>query len=485
MIEQVKSELLLKLENEIVIKQKQIEIIQNSIEPGFLGIPKEIMALKKEINSLLSEKENIKNAKILDELFLDFRDAIYILKSNNSEIILDEEDIINYQNINSDKPLKDINDLVLIHKTMYIPENDRIYTTVEKDIVLDDDKLEFEVNGKKLRTPIKGSRNTLHFCVNSEVSGDFIGANDWKNFKYAVIVPFSSVPKEKIANAYSVDTYTYGGVELDNSCYILCPYEEYEKVKSMNPNTNVIKYKGNVVQDYATTLIAMLGYKQELASNMYWTNEADNKKFMDIVKNYPQKANHAETDDAVREDVLEAIHILASRFKQIEDNVSIESVHDIYNVFKQIKNWVEKYSIKILGKSYKLSLEERIETMKRHFQKEDVALDTDIYDFITEENTNVIENMHYNFWNKLNNTIEFQYDENFEKEEKAAKNINEEKLEFMDYYTLLTLVEISKRQKMKKSINHSNATKQIEYLKKEKEKLLGQDNNEISQARSL
>jgi len=108
MIEQVKSELLLKLENEIVIKQKQIEIIQNSIEPGFLGIPKEIMALKKEINSLLSEKENIKNAKILDELFLDFRDAIYILKSNNSEIILDEEDIINYQNINSDKPLKDI-----------------------------------------------------------------------------------------------------------------------------------------------------------------------------------------------------------------------------------------------------------------------------------------------------------------------------------------------------------------------------------------
>ena len=123
--------------------------------------------------------------------------------------------------------------------------------------------------------------------------------------------------------------------------------------------------------------------------------------------------------------------------------------------------------------------------MKKHFQKEDVALDTDIYNFITEENTNVIENMHYNFWNKLNNTIEFQYDENFEKEEKAAKNINEEKLELMDYYTLLTLVEISKRQKMKKSINHSNAIKQIEYLKKEKEKLLGQDNNEISQARSL
>ena len=208
MIEQIKVGILLNIENEILIKQKQIEKIQSSIEPVLLSVPKEIITLKREINSLLSEKENIKNAKTLDELFLDFKDAIQILKSNNSEIILDEEDIINYQNINSDKPLKDINDLVLIHKTMYLPENDKIYTTMEKNIVLDYDELEFEVNGKKLRTPIKSSRNTLHFCVNSEVSGDFIGANDWKNFKYAIIVPFSSVPKEKIANAYSVDTYT-------------------------------------------------------------------------------------------------------------------------------------------------------------------------------------------------------------------------------------------------------------------------------------
>lgn len=485
MIEQVKVEILLKLENEIVIRQKQIEKAQNSIEPGLLSVPKEIITLKKELNSLLSEKENIKNAKTLDELFLDFKDAIQILKSNNSEIILDEEDIINYQNINSDKPLKDINDLVLIHKTMYLPENDKIYTTMEKNIVLDYDELEFEVNGKKLRTPIKSSRNTLHFCVNSEVSGDFIGANDWKNFKYAVIVPFSSVPKEKIANAYSVDTYTYGGIELDDSCYILCPHEEYEKVKSMNPNTNVIKYKGNIVQDYATTLIGMLGYKKEIASNLYWTNKDDNYKFMDIVKNYPQKANHAETDDAVREDVLEAIHILASRFKQIEENISIESLHDIYTVFKQIQKWVEIYSIKILGRDHKLSFEEKIETMRNHFQKEDIALDIEMYNLISEKNTNVINDIKNNLWNKLKNVIDFQYDENFENENEAAKNLNEENLELTDYYTLLTLVEISKRQKMKKTINYSSATEQIEFLKKEKEKLLEQDNNEISQLRTL
>lgn len=62
------------------------------------------------------------------------------------------------------------------------------------------------LNEKDYNYFYKRERNTVHFAVNDEVASHEYG--NWENSKYAVLIPFTDIPKEKISKVKSVDTFT-------------------------------------------------------------------------------------------------------------------------------------------------------------------------------------------------------------------------------------------------------------------------------------
>ncbi len=320
------------LKNQLDNINKKYEENDNLILNNKLNIKE----LEDNIREITSRIELINSASSIGELGYNFEQVVNLFNDNNIDMYFDENDLKLYKNIdNSEKELKSLDDLVLIHKTMYIPENNMIKTGFEKGVVKEEN---FNINGINLKKSIKINRNTLHFCLNGEVSGNFIGANDWDNCKYAVVIPFNSIPRDKYANVYTVDTYTYGGVTLDNSCYILCPKEEYKIIKQSNPNVNIVKYSGSNVTGYADMLITLLGYKKEEAKNLYWRNQEDNSKVYNIVAqaNLPQKGNHMETIDKYKEDCYDGINAVVATFKAIQDNIEINNIEEIASIYDQL-----------------------------------------------------------------------------------------------------------------------------------------------------
>lgn len=67
---------------------------------------------------------------------------------------------------NNGKEIKNISDLILIHKTNYMPENGVIKSSRDSGALLDH---YFKVGEKEYSGKHLHERNTVHFCVNGEV----------------------------------------------------------------------------------------------------------------------------------------------------------------------------------------------------------------------------------------------------------------------------------------------------------------------------
>ncbi len=65
------------------------------------------------------------------------------------------------------KEITDTSDLVLVHKTNFIPENGVIKSSRDAGVLLDH---YFDVGGERYRGKHLFERNTVHFCLNGEVT---------------------------------------------------------------------------------------------------------------------------------------------------------------------------------------------------------------------------------------------------------------------------------------------------------------------------
>lgn len=155
--------------------------------------------------SEMNEKiETITRAQNIREIGLDIQDAIEILKQNGIPIILTEEDkeILKIDSIW--KPIKGTEDLLLVHKTDLAPTGSKVVTPSESgNKYLDGD---ITINGQEMQFKYKQERYVVNFAVNHEVSGNDGGF--WGNCRYTVIIPWNSIPDEKIVGGIPVDVFT-------------------------------------------------------------------------------------------------------------------------------------------------------------------------------------------------------------------------------------------------------------------------------------
>lgn len=147
--------------------------------------------------------ETITRAQNIREMGLDMQDAIEILKQNGIPIILTEEDKSIGQYFS--ETIRGTEDLVLVHKTDFSPTEAKITTASETGgITLEDATI--TINGQEEKLKYKQNRTVVNFAVNHEVKQH--GKGNWDNKKYVVIIPWDSIPDEKIVGGVPADIFT-------------------------------------------------------------------------------------------------------------------------------------------------------------------------------------------------------------------------------------------------------------------------------------
>lgn len=166
-----------------------------------------------------------------------------------------------YKNSNAGKKLEKIEDLVLVHKTNYLPENDVMYSKCKTGAK---DRSRVYFNHKEMIYNYESCRNTLHFTINAVVSDHDQGS--WSDRIYGVIIPFDKVNKENLIATSSADTYFKGEIKLPSGSIIVCPKGSEEMVKSKNSNVTVISYTNDISLD--DTIKCILMYKNYKIENV-------------------------------------------------------------------------------------------------------------------------------------------------------------------------------------------------------------------------
>jgi hypothetical protein len=153
------------------------------------------------------------------------------------------------------REFKKIDDVMLVHKTNFAPHNSTIETRLSANIT---EQSTIPIYDGWYTINERPCRNTIHFSANHEVSGNSGG--NWDSCKYVVITPLVDIPKERVKSNSPVDTFAEGAVSLKEGAYVLCPKEEMDAIKEMNPGLIVVGYEGDNALYYANTLLWMLGY---------------------------------------------------------------------------------------------------------------------------------------------------------------------------------------------------------------------------------
>jgi len=167
---------------------------------------------------------------------------------------------------NDSKKIKGISDLVLVHKTDFIPVEGIIKSSKDAGVLGDSS---IWINNQEYVIDVPSERESVHFCLNGEVTSHTLG--NWDESKYAIIIPLDKIDKEIIVGGTAVDTYTNGSVQIPQGSYILCPQSEIEKIESLTKNLNIVGYEGENVTGYANMFISeVLGYKKETIGEHSW-----------------------------------------------------------------------------------------------------------------------------------------------------------------------------------------------------------------------
>lgn len=167
----------------------------------------------------------------------------------------------------NDKVYTSEDEFVFIHKTDYMPKNNRVYSSASSGATY---KVSNFVDNVKICLELPYTDDTVHFLMNSEA----IDGREHRNFgfsgrKYAVIVPGSKDVFKEIEFFSGDDVEFKDYVDL-TGCYIICPLHEADIVKEKNPQVNIVAYEGLYKDGYAEALALKLGFTIENISTENW-----------------------------------------------------------------------------------------------------------------------------------------------------------------------------------------------------------------------
>lgn len=330
-----------------------------------------------EIRRLKGEEDS---NKTLDDYNLTVQEAIKLLKSNNIPVILTEADkhIIDRPREYEEKGL---DSLILVHKTRYIPNGSVIKSPKDAEAK---EQAETTIEGKKYDYAYKRARNTVHFAVNGEVLSHGLGG--WDDCKYAILIPFTDIPKEQIMNAAPMDTYTYGSVKLTPDTWILCPKGEIEEISKKNPGVQVLEYDGESVHGFADSFISTLGYRTEGIGEMKWKDDISNTQCTGLLLREGFKVSlHRGTRESNTEGDREGINIAIEILKKVKENTFLDSQEKISNLYKELNDtniggnrqlYLKYYTEQVVRKYDKLSayFYSRLEQEGIHIPEEYIEL---------------------------------------------------------------------------------------------------------------
>ena len=320
------------------IKTLKIELLRKQLEKKEEELRKYKfgdlwLQLELDTKSLNSEIKRIESARTLADLGLTFEEAVQILSDNAIPLILNEEDKAITEHSNE---LKGIEDFVLIHETRYPPVNCKINTPEETGAILQIDK--FNLNGQEYSYELPYHRNTVHFCMNSEVNTGH-GFLDCDDCKYAIIIPLKDMPLDRMKGEAG-DLYTVGeGPTLSSNTYILCPRGKAEQLKQNNPNGIVIEYDGESVRGYPSAFISTIGYKQIEMGAHSPLDENISIQILEVLKKANIELNtHFNSAEEEREHVYSDMDRLVALYNIIKDNGLIKNDDDFKGICEDLEN---------------------------------------------------------------------------------------------------------------------------------------------------
>ena len=203
--------------------------------------------------TISAAKEDFEKLKTFADFGYTYESACKLIESMGLVPILTPDDLASF-NPNADKKIESFDDLVAVHITSFTPNSaiksshsatkkDKMKRFVSYSTTPNENQTEDSVHFGETSyyIPYQPFRETVHFCINSPVSGGFFGASDWASMKYAVICPFSDI-QSQIKAAVPQDTYIEGDYNFTNNTVVICPKNEYEQIKKKNPTARIICY---------------------------------------------------------------------------------------------------------------------------------------------------------------------------------------------------------------------------------------------------
>lgn len=199
----------------------------------------------------------------------DLKEIYEKTRQEGKPFILTEE-MLNAGIKNIDKPIKSIEDLVMVHKTNFFPYG-AVKTPYETGLS-SQRTYECVIDGKEKNfcIPYRVYRNTAHFCLNGAVESHAYGS--WDGVKYAILMPLAK-NKDKIVAGTECDLFSFGSVPITDNAYILCPKDEMNTMRNANPSAHIIGFEGDFVDPYVNVFLSnILNYKYKMPTenSRYW-----------------------------------------------------------------------------------------------------------------------------------------------------------------------------------------------------------------------
>ncbi len=314
---------------------ERISVLEGIIDVERRNVESEIrnFGIDKKMDELRAKEQKVKEAKTLHDLEIHPAKAMVLLENVGIQPVLTAEDKVESK-IQSD--FSDLSSLVFVHKTRYLPENSEIKTTNNAGVK---HKYTVNIDGMNYDFLCQSERRTVHGTSNGEVTGHLLG--EWKDCKYAIIIPFSDIPRGHVSVAVPADITVRDNVRITQNSWILCPRNEVEDAQKKNPKVHVLGYDGENVQGYADSFITQLGYKKERIGQVNWEpisgEKDDGPEFYGLMEqNFIKQQKHFDSEDKREEMQMEDISIIIEICKIIKDNGLINNEADIERISNQI-----------------------------------------------------------------------------------------------------------------------------------------------------
>ncbi|MBO4726199.1 MAG: hypothetical protein J5598_01185 [Clostridia bacterium] len=310
-----------KLKSEIAIAEMQTS--EQIAQSGIL----------QSIEQAQSQGWAVERAQTLAELGMTPVEAIQLLEDNEITPVLDESD-----NHVFERPREYLTKgkaaLCAVHKMDIMPTGNKLETLSEAQV---EETAKIVLDGQEYEYKYAYDRNTMHVSMNDEVSSHNWG--NWDKCHYTILQPFNEIANERIGSMEPNDTYTRGGIDLTTNAWILCPADEVETVKELNPQVHVLGYKGENSKGLAAPFLSQLGYRAENVGMWGWSDDESAKQFYELAKQ--EKLNivqHTNSTDFEDEEFQIGINKAIAIMKMMVEKNLVKSFADFERLRPQLKD---------------------------------------------------------------------------------------------------------------------------------------------------